>query len=60
MFILTLCELFSTCVDSLLEMVAFSDQILDAGSLMFDIHTCTDARIEKHPVFSACQRLKRS
>jgi hypothetical protein len=34
----------------MLEMVAFSGQMLDAGYLMLDIQECTNSEIEKHPV----------
>jgi hypothetical protein len=34
----------------MLEMVAFSRQMLDAGYLMLDIQECTNSVIEKHPV----------
>jgi hypothetical protein len=32
------------------EMVAFSEQMLDAGYLMLDIQECTNGELQKHPV----------
>jgi hypothetical protein len=42
-------KLFSTGISSMLEMVAFSGQMLDAGYLMLDIQERTNGEIRKHP-----------
>ena len=34
----------------MLEIVALSGQMLDAGYLMLDIQECADGEIKKHPV----------
>ena len=49
-FTLTLYKLCSTGIASMLEVVAFSGQMPDAGSWMLDIQECTNGEIEKHPV----------
>jgi hypothetical protein len=40
----------STGIADMLEMVAFSGQMLDAGYLMLDIQECTNGELQKHPV----------
>jgi hypothetical protein len=47
---LTLYKLFSTGIASMLEMVAFSGKMLDAGYLMLDIQELTNGEIQKQPV----------
>ena len=50
MFTLTLHKFLSSIISDMLETVAFTGQMLDAGYLMLDIQECTWNAIQKHPV----------